>query len=60
MPQTVYTTEEVKEIREEYEAQVRQLKADNKKVETEKELLEKKISRMLQPLLPLVAEFCTG
>ena len=60
MPQTVYTTEEVKEIREEYEAQVRQLKAEKKKVETEKELLEKKISKMLQPLLPLVAEFCTG
>ena len=57
MPQTVYTTEEVKEIREEYEAQVIQLKAEKKKVETEKELLEKKISRMVKPL---VAEFCTG
>ena len=57
MPHTVYTTEEVEEIRQEYEAKLQRLKADKKKVEREKELLKQKVSRMLQPL---VAEFCPG
>ena len=57
MPQTVYTTEEVEEIVQDYEAQVRQLKADKSKVEGEKETLKQKISRLLQPL---VEEFYPG
>ena len=55
MPQTVYTTEEVEEIRQEYEAKLQRVKADKKKVEREKEMLRQKISRLLQPI---VAEFC--
>ena len=57
MPQTVYTTEEVEEIRQEYEAKLQRLKADKRKVEREKEMLKQKISRLLQPLM---AEFCPG
>ena len=54
MPQTVYTTEEVEEIVQDYEAKLQRLKADKRKVEKEKEMLKQKISRLLQPL---VAEF---
>ena len=55
MPQTVYTTDEVAEIRDQYEARLQRLTAEKEKAEREKELLEQKISRLLQPL---VAEFC--
>ena len=55
MPQTVYTTDEVAEIRDQYEARLQRLTAEKEKAEREKEMLEQKISRLLQPL---VAEFC--
>ena len=55
--QTVYTTEEVEEIVQDYEDKLHRLKADKKKVEREKEMLRQKISRLLQPL---VAEFYPG
>ena len=57
MPQTVYTTEEVEEIRQEYETKLQRLEADKRNVEREKEMLKQKISRLLQPL---VEEFCPG
>ena len=44
MPQTVYTTEEVEEIVQDYEAKLQRLKADKRKVEMEKETLKQKIS----------------
>ena len=54
---TVYTTEEVEEIKQEYEAKLQRVKAGKKKVEREKEMLKQKISLLLQPL---VTEFCPG
>ena len=54
-PHTVYTTEEVEEIRQEYEVKLQRLKADKRKVEREKEMLKQKMQEMLQPLM---AEFC--
>ena len=47
MPQTVYTTDEVAEIREQYEARLQRLTAEKEKAEREKEMLEQKISRLL-------------
>ena len=46
MPQIVYTTEEVEEIVQDYEAKLQRLKADKRKVEMEKEMLEQKISKL--------------
>ena len=53
MPQMVYTTEEVEEIVTEYEVKVKnyedklhRLKADKRKVEMEKEMLELKIPKL--------------
>ena len=46
MPQTVYTTEEVEEIVQDYEAKLQRLKADKRKVEMEKEMLELKIPKL--------------
>ena len=46
MPQIVYTTEEVEEIVQDYEAKLQRLKADKRKVEMEKEMLELKIPKL--------------
>ena len=46
MPQIVYTTEEVEEIVQDYEDKLHRLKADKRKVEMEKEMLEQKISKL--------------
>ena len=46
MPHTVYTTEEVEEIVQDYEAKLQRLKADKRKVEMEKEMLELKIPKL--------------
>ena len=55
MPQTVtvYTTEEVAQLRQDYEAQVRQLKADKK-------MLEEKISSLSRLAKPLMTELFPG
>ena len=52
MPQTVYTTQEVEEIKKSYESKLRRLKADKEKVEREKELQQQKISRLHSPPAP--------
>ena len=46
MPQIVYTTEEVEEIVQDYEAKLQRLKADKRNVEMEKEMLELKIPKL--------------
>ena len=55
MPQTVtvYTTEEVAQLRQDYEAQVSQLKADKK-------MLEEKISSLSRLAKPLMTELFPG